>query len=144
MCLSVFLLTLGWEYGVTIPPDDKPKSWVAAEKMYHVHRRKRLIRPRKKISDKAAAADVRKWEMRKKVDSTDLSAVSHSFLGLVFSAETRPRGRVGILFPDWLEVPQEGALLRHLSSPPLEEKDGPFRLHWGLCYIQTGGGISGF
>uniref|UniRef100_A0A665VEZ9 Myoferlin like n=1 Tax=Echeneis naucrates TaxID=173247 RepID=A0A665VEZ9_ECHNA len=44
----------GWEYGVTIPPDDKPKSWVAAEKMYHVHRRKRLIRPRKKISDKVA------------------------------------------------------------------------------------------
>uniref|UniRef100_A0A4W6E422 Myoferlin n=1 Tax=Lates calcarifer TaxID=8187 RepID=A0A4W6E422_LATCA len=42
----------GWEYGVTIPPDDKPKSWVAAEKMYHVHRRKRLIRPRRKISDK--------------------------------------------------------------------------------------------
>ncbi|XP_026165382.1 myoferlin isoform X2 [Mastacembelus armatus] len=47
----------GWEYGVTIPPDDKPKSWVAAEKMYHVHRRKRLIRPRRKISDKAAAAE---------------------------------------------------------------------------------------
>uniref|UniRef100_A0A673CJ86 Myoferlin-like n=1 Tax=Sphaeramia orbicularis TaxID=375764 RepID=A0A673CJ86_9TELE len=42
----------GWEYGLTIPPDDKPKSWVAAEKMYHVHRRKRLIRPRRKISDK--------------------------------------------------------------------------------------------
>ncbi|XP_054456803.1 myoferlin [Anoplopoma fimbria] len=44
----------GWEYGVTIPPNDKPKSWVAAEKMYHVHRRKRLIRPRRKISDKLA------------------------------------------------------------------------------------------
>ncbi|XP_070771991.1 myoferlin isoform X2 [Enoplosus armatus] len=50
----------GWEYGVTIPPNDKPKSWVAAEKMYHVHRRKRLIRPRKKISDKVAATEVRK------------------------------------------------------------------------------------
>ncbi|XP_051271351.1 myoferlin [Dicentrarchus labrax] len=47
----------GWEYGVTIPPDDKPKSWVAAEKMYHVHRRKRLIRPRKKISDKKASLE---------------------------------------------------------------------------------------
>ncbi|KAM9847707.1 myoferlin [Aulostomus maculatus] len=45
----------GWEYGLTIPPDDKPKSWVAAEKMYHVHRRKRLIRPRKKICDKVVA-----------------------------------------------------------------------------------------
>ncbi|XP_077469193.1 myoferlin-like isoform X2 [Stigmatopora argus] len=42
----------GWEYGVTIPPDDKPKSWVSVEKMYHIHRRKRLVRPRKKISDK--------------------------------------------------------------------------------------------
>ncbi|XP_035461979.2 myoferlin isoform X1 [Scophthalmus maximus] len=47
----------GWEYGITIPPDDKPKSWGAAEKMYHVYRRKRLIRPRKKISDKVAAAE---------------------------------------------------------------------------------------
>ncbi|XP_040034731.2 myoferlin [Gasterosteus aculeatus] len=49
----------GWEYGVTIPPDDKPKSWVAVEKMYHVHRRKRLIRPRKKISDKTAVTEKR-------------------------------------------------------------------------------------
>nr|XP_046257071.1 myoferlin [Scatophagus argus] len=56
----------GWEYGLTIPPDDKPKSWVAAEKMYHVHRRKRLIRPRKKISDQMASAQRREpgegWE----------------------------------------------------------------------------------
>uniref|UniRef100_A0A7N6BWV6 C2 domain-containing protein n=1 Tax=Anabas testudineus TaxID=64144 RepID=A0A7N6BWV6_ANATE len=49
----------GWEYGVTIPPDDKPKSWVAAEKMYHVHRRKRLVRPRKKTSNKTATAERR-------------------------------------------------------------------------------------
>ncbi|XP_036979815.1 myoferlin [Acanthopagrus latus] len=49
----------GWEYGITIPPDDKPKSWVAAEKMYHIHRRKRLVRPRKKISDKTATAERR-------------------------------------------------------------------------------------
>lgn len=57
----------GWEYGVTIPPDDKPKSWVATEKMYHVHRRKRLVRRRKKISDKRAAVAERRdqgegWE----------------------------------------------------------------------------------
>ncbi|XP_019715398.1 myoferlin isoform X2 [Hippocampus comes] len=45
----------GWEYGVTIPPDDKPKTWVAAEKMYHIHRRKRLVRPRRKTSDKIVA-----------------------------------------------------------------------------------------
>ncbi|KAF3842053.1 hypothetical protein F7725_024004 [Dissostichus mawsoni] len=49
----------GWEYGVTIPPDNKPKSWVAAEKMYHVHRRKRLIRLRKKTSDKKAVSETR-------------------------------------------------------------------------------------
>ncbi|XP_015799663.3 myoferlin [Nothobranchius furzeri] len=47
----------GWEYGVTIPPDDKPKSWVAAEKMYHNHRRKRLRRPRRKVSDKTSLAE---------------------------------------------------------------------------------------
>ncbi|XP_031161831.1 myoferlin isoform X1 [Sander lucioperca] len=56
----------GWEYGVTIPPDDKPKSWVATEKMYHVHRRKRLRRPRRKISDKMAVTERREpgegWE----------------------------------------------------------------------------------
>ncbi|XP_026206806.1 myoferlin-like isoform X3 [Anabas testudineus] len=38
----------GWEYGVTIPPDDKPRAWVPAEKVYHVHRRRRLVRPRKR------------------------------------------------------------------------------------------------
>ncbi|XP_074502030.1 myoferlin isoform X1 [Sebastes fasciatus] len=47
----------GWEYGLTIPPDDKPKSWVATEKMYHVHRRKRHIRPRRKTSDKKAVTE---------------------------------------------------------------------------------------
>uniref|UniRef100_A0A672PXQ6 Myoferlin-like n=1 Tax=Sinocyclocheilus grahami TaxID=75366 RepID=A0A672PXQ6_SINGR len=54
----------GWEYGVTIPPDDKPKSWVAAEKMYHVHRRKRMIRPRKRIpgAKTAEARDAEGWE----------------------------------------------------------------------------------
>ncbi|KAG8134173.1 hypothetical protein E2320_007306 [Naja naja] len=31
----------GWEYGITIPPDNKPKSWVPAEKMYHTNRRRR-------------------------------------------------------------------------------------------------------
>ncbi|CAG6017075.1 unnamed protein product [Menidia menidia] len=47
----------GWEYGVTIPPDDKPKSWVAAEKMYHVHRRKRLVRPRRRASAKMTISE---------------------------------------------------------------------------------------
>ncbi|XP_016138743.1 myoferlin-like [Sinocyclocheilus grahami] len=57
----------GWEYGVTIPPDDKPKSWVAAEKMYHVHRRKRMIRPRKRIpgaktAERKDTGDAEGWE----------------------------------------------------------------------------------
>ncbi|KAM7171605.1 myoferlin isoform 2-T2 [Macrochelys suwanniensis] len=43
----------GWEYGITIPPDNKPKSWVAAEKMYHIHRRRRLVRKRKKDPSQA-------------------------------------------------------------------------------------------
>ncbi|KAH0623618.1 hypothetical protein JD844_006561 [Phrynosoma platyrhinos] len=38
----------GWEYGITVPPDNKPKSWGAAEKMYHTHRRRRLVRKRRK------------------------------------------------------------------------------------------------
>ncbi|XP_028979153.2 myoferlin isoform X2 [Esox lucius] len=49
----------GWEYGITIPPDDKPRSWGATEKMYHTHRRKRLVRPRRKISNTAAAPERR-------------------------------------------------------------------------------------
>uniref|UniRef100_A0A8C2YGE5 Myoferlin n=1 Tax=Coturnix japonica TaxID=93934 RepID=A0A8C2YGE5_COTJA len=43
----------GWEYGITIPPDTKPKSWVAAEKMYHTHRRRRLVRKRRRDSTQA-------------------------------------------------------------------------------------------
>ncbi|KAM9716080.1 myoferlin-like isoform 2-T2 [Menidia menidia] len=46
----------GWEYGVTIPPEDKPRSWVPAEKVYHVHRRRRLVRPRKRTALPAGAA----------------------------------------------------------------------------------------
>ncbi|KAI5627367.1 myoferlin, partial [Silurus asotus] len=51
----------GWEYGMTIPPDDKPKSWVAAEKMYHCHRRRRKIRPRKKVAS-GTTGDPEGWE----------------------------------------------------------------------------------
>ncbi|KAM6956281.1 myoferlin [Aplochiton taeniatus] len=73
----------GWEYGITIPPDDKPKSWGAAEKMYHVHRRKRLIRQRRKTSDSTAAPERRDpgegweyssligWKFHKKERSSD-------------------------------------------------------------------------
>uniref|UniRef100_A0A8C3VDE1 Myoferlin n=1 Tax=Catharus ustulatus TaxID=91951 RepID=A0A8C3VDE1_CATUS len=51
----------GWEYGITIPPDTKPKSWVAAEKMYHTHRRRRLVRKRRReLSEGVAAGRVRR------------------------------------------------------------------------------------
>uniref|UniRef100_A0A8C3IH86 Myoferlin n=1 Tax=Chrysemys picta bellii TaxID=8478 RepID=A0A8C3IH86_CHRPI len=54
----------GWEYGITIPPDNKPKSWVAAEKMYHIHRRRRLVRKRKKDPSQVMASyeDKEGWE----------------------------------------------------------------------------------
>ncbi|XP_034049225.1 myoferlin-like isoform X2 [Thalassophryne amazonica] len=50
----------GWEYGVTIPPDDKPRSWVPAEKVYHVHRRRRVVRPRRRVAPAGRAAAERR------------------------------------------------------------------------------------
>ncbi|XP_074230043.1 myoferlin isoform X1 [Camelus bactrianus] len=52
----------GWEYGITIPPDNKPKSWVAAEKMYHTHRRRRLVRKRKKDLTQTTSSTARAVE----------------------------------------------------------------------------------
>ncbi|XP_054916786.1 dysferlin isoform X6 [Poeciliopsis prolifica] len=45
----------GWEYGITIPPDRRPKSWVPAEKMYHTNRRRRWIRMRRRDQQKMEA-----------------------------------------------------------------------------------------
>ncbi|KAM3857522.1 LOW QUALITY PROTEIN: dysferlin [Diretmus argenteus] len=45
----------GWEYGLTIPPDRRPKSWVPAEKMYHTNRRRRWIRMRRRDQQKMEA-----------------------------------------------------------------------------------------
>ncbi|KAM8808575.1 dysferlin [Eudromia elegans] len=38
----------GWEYGIAIPPERKPKAWVPAEKMYHTNRRRRWVRLRRR------------------------------------------------------------------------------------------------
>ncbi|KAJ3585510.1 hypothetical protein NHX12_014229 [Muraenolepis orangiensis] len=38
----------GWEYGIPIPPDRRPKSWVPAEKIYHTNRRCRWTRLRRR------------------------------------------------------------------------------------------------
>uniref|UniRef100_A0A8C2TLC7 Dysferlin n=1 Tax=Coturnix japonica TaxID=93934 RepID=A0A8C2TLC7_COTJA len=48
----------GWEYGITIPPDRRPKAWVPAEKMYHTNRRRRWVRLRSR--DLAQKEAVRK------------------------------------------------------------------------------------
>ncbi|XP_035461103.2 dysferlin isoform X4 [Scophthalmus maximus] len=45
----------GWEYGIPIPPDRRPKSWVPAEKMYHTNRRRRWIRMRRRDQQKMDA-----------------------------------------------------------------------------------------
>lgn len=45
----------GWEYGLTIPPDRRPKSWVPSEKMYHTNRRRRWIRLRRRDQQKMEA-----------------------------------------------------------------------------------------
>lgn len=56
---SLLPLSSGWEYGITIPPDRRPKSWVPAEKMYHTNRRRRWIRLRRR--------DLQKMEALRKV-----------------------------------------------------------------------------
>uniref|UniRef100_A0A670JIM0 Dysferlin n=1 Tax=Podarcis muralis TaxID=64176 RepID=A0A670JIM0_PODMU len=50
----------GWEYGLTIPPDHRPKSWVPAEKMYHTNRRRRWVRLRRR--DLAQREAVKKYK----------------------------------------------------------------------------------
>uniref|UniRef100_A0AAQ4P1J9 Dysferlin, limb girdle muscular dystrophy 2B (autosomal recessive) n=1 Tax=Gasterosteus aculeatus aculeatus TaxID=481459 RepID=A0AAQ4P1J9_GASAC len=55
----------GWEYGIPIPPDRRPKSWVPAEKMYHTNRRRRWIRMRRRDQQKMEAlrkAEKEGWE----------------------------------------------------------------------------------
>lgn len=60
-------LSSGWEYGITIPPDRRPKSWVPAEKMYHTNRRRRWIRLRRR--------DLQKMEALRKVPRCYLAII---------------------------------------------------------------------
>lgn len=41
------------------------------------------------------------------------------------SVETRTCGRLGVLFPHWQKVPQEGTLHRRVPPPSMEKEDGP-------------------
>ncbi|XP_031440448.1 dysferlin isoform X3 [Clupea harengus] len=63
----------GWEYGITIPPDRRPKSWVPAEKMYHTNRRRRWVRLRRR--------DLQKMEaLRKRPDESELEGWEYASL----------------------------------------------------------------
>nr|XP_020856829.1 dysferlin isoform X5 [Phascolarctos cinereus] len=61
---------LGWEYGIIIPPDCKPKNWVPTEKMYHTSRRRRWVRLRRRdinqmealIKHRKAESEGEGWE----------------------------------------------------------------------------------
>ncbi|XP_059957946.1 myoferlin isoform X3 [Mesoplodon densirostris] len=75
----------GWEYGIIIPPDNKPKSWVAAEKMYHTHRRRRLVRKRKKDLTQTTASTARAMEEVKDQEGWEYA----SLIGWKFHWEQR-------------------------------------------------------
>uniref|UniRef100_A0A672R8T9 Dysferlin-like n=1 Tax=Sinocyclocheilus grahami TaxID=75366 RepID=A0A672R8T9_SINGR len=61
----------GWEYGITLPPDRRPKSWVPSEKMYHTNRRRRWIRLRRR--------DMQKMEALRKVHHQSLLLIGITF-----------------------------------------------------------------
>uniref|UniRef100_A0A803VQD3 Dysferlin n=1 Tax=Ficedula albicollis TaxID=59894 RepID=A0A803VQD3_FICAL len=52
----------GWEYGITIPPERKPKAWVPAEKMFHTNRRRRWVRLRRRDLEHLEATRKHKQE----------------------------------------------------------------------------------
>uniref|UniRef100_H3D5P6 Myoferlin n=1 Tax=Tetraodon nigroviridis TaxID=99883 RepID=H3D5P6_TETNG len=84
----------GWEYGVTIPPDDKPRSWVPAEKVYHVHRRRRLVRPRKRAATGGAAVECAQRQDRGDPESWEFSSlIGWKFHRLERSSDTFRRRR---------------------------------------------------
>uniref|UniRef100_UPI00398F8D26 dysferlin n=1 Tax=Pristiophorus japonicus TaxID=55135 RepID=UPI00398F8D26 len=64
----------GWEYGFTIPPDRKPKSWTPAEKMYHTNRRRRWMRMRRR--------DFKQVEALRKTKTDDLEVEGWEYASL--------------------------------------------------------------
>ncbi|XP_078080638.1 dysferlin isoform X1 [Mustelus asterias] len=64
----------GWEYGFTIPPDRKPKSWSPAEKMYHTNRRRRWVRMRRR--------DLQQLETLRKSKADDLGTEGWEYASL--------------------------------------------------------------
>uniref|UniRef100_A0A671MDE0 Dysferlin-like n=1 Tax=Sinocyclocheilus anshuiensis TaxID=1608454 RepID=A0A671MDE0_9TELE len=63
----------GWEYGITLPPDRRPKSWVPSEKMYHTNRRRHWIRLRRRDMQKMEA-------LRKRPDESEREGWEYSSL----------------------------------------------------------------
>lgn len=96
----------GWEYGITIPPDRKPKAWVPAEKMYHTNRRRRWVRLRRRdLAQMEAMRKVgRRWGER---GWEQLTATSPSP-----SPPLEPGGALGPLWfaPEGLTSPRGGGL----------------------------------
>uniref|UniRef100_A0ABM5GKW0 Dysferlin isoform X4 n=1 Tax=Pogona vitticeps TaxID=103695 RepID=A0ABM5GKW0_9SAUR len=64
----------GWEYGITIPPDHKPKGWVPTEKMYHTNRRRRWVRLRRR--------DLAQMEALKKYKQEELEGEGWEYASL--------------------------------------------------------------
>ncbi|XP_064420959.1 dysferlin [Latimeria chalumnae] len=64
----------GWEYGITIPPDRKPKSWVPTEKMYHTNRRRRWVRLRRR--------DLKQMEALKKLKQDETETEGWEYASL--------------------------------------------------------------
>uniref|UniRef100_A0A8C3IIY9 Dysferlin n=1 Tax=Chrysemys picta bellii TaxID=8478 RepID=A0A8C3IIY9_CHRPI len=64
----------GWEYGIAIPPDRKPKAWVPAEKMYHTSRRRRWVRLRRR--------DLKQMEALKKHKQEELEGEGWEYASL--------------------------------------------------------------
>ena len=64
-------------------------------------------------------------------------------LNLLFIKETDVWRRLGVLLSDWLEVPQEGAIIGHVPAAALAKEDGSLRPYGGVGHLQAGRGPGG-